>query len=377
MITKFSANWFFLGLMALAFTSMVATPLRADSLKSYTATITPSSFEQGDNHWPGPFTLTITNVDSTPGANKIGSARSVVPAGFTAPTLGTLSVSANKCWSASLVSGVIELEAIDCPGGGPQSGEGRQKLALNEFVSIQVSAVYCPGVYTWTTDASSQPNFTWTFGSGDWTVSGSDPILTVTGHCSGGFFDPGDYCTFTQGGWGQDAANGNNVRSLLDAYFFSLVYSGLNYVQVGGDAQDDNSPYGMRFTSPGAVADYLPAGKTPAALTEDHVDPTSTESGNFGGQVLTLRLNVDFSEKNIPSTPKGPLGDLSLTGFSNALDGQTIANILAAAEVTLGGGLLPSPITTISELNDLIDNINNAFDGCTVVSDWAIEHLTE
>jgi len=181
---QFSASWVFLSLMALAF-GMAAIPLRADSLKDYTATITPASFDQDDSHFAGPFTLTITNVDSDPGTNQIGSARIVVPEGFTAPSLGTLTVSSGKCWSASLSSGVIDLEAINCPGSGRGTGEGQQKLAFNESVSIEVSAVYCPGDYTWTTDASSEANLTWTFGDGDWT-SESDPILSVTGHCSGG-----------------------------------------------------------------------------------------------------------------------------------------------------------------------------------------------
>lgn len=109
-----------------------------------------------------------------------------------------------------------------------------------------------------------------------------------------------------------------------------------------------------------------------ATLTQDYTNPGSTSSGVFGGQVLALRLNVDFSDRDI--TPGGPLGDLVLDSTGTSLDGMTIAQILAAAERALGGGSLPSGYS-ISTLNELISNLNEAFDGGTP-SAWAQNHLT-
>ena len=130
----------------------------------------------------------------------------------------------------------------------------------------------------------------------------------------------------------------------------------------------------MHFTSAAAVNAYLPAGGTPGALTVDLVNPVSSSSGVFGGQVLTLQLNVDFSAANVTQGPGGALGSLKLCNTGTSLDGETISQILAVAKVALGGGALPSDYT-ISDLNDLVDNLNQAFDDGTVVTEWAAGHL--
>ena len=58
---------------------------------------------------------------------------------------------------------------------------------------------------------------------------------------------------------------------------------------------------------------------------------------------------------------------------NTSLDGKTIADILDTAETALGGGALPSDYT-ISQLNTLVDAINQAFSECEP-SEWAQAHL--
>jgi len=117
----------------------------------------------------------------------------------------------------------------------------------------------------------------------------------------------------------------------------------------------------------------LPAQGTPNSLRQDYVNPSATTSGVFGGQVLALELNVDFSGINIPSHTGGPLGNLKLCKTGTSLDGKTVTEILGIANTALGGGSLPSGYT-YSSLNNLVDNLNKAFDSCTPAS-WAQEHL--
>ena len=121
----------------------------------------------------------------------------------------------------------------------------------------------------------------------------------------------------------------------------------------------------MKFTT--AVGAYLPAKGGPDSLNADLVNPTDSNSGEFGGQVLTLKINVDFSALGI--TANGPLGALVLCNF-----GVTVNQVLADANTALGGGALPSYVTSISELNDLVTNLNEAFDNCMDTA-WAEANL--
>ena len=102
-------------------------------------------------------------------------------------------------------------------------------------------------------------------------------------------------------------------------------------------------------------------------------NPTSTSAGVFGGQVTALRLNVDFNDAGIIDGFLGSISGLVLQGTGGSLDGQTVAAILAAAEQALGGGALPAGYDH-SSLNNLVDELNNAFDNCDP-SDWAQIHL--
>lgn len=178
-----------------------------------------------------------------------------------------------------------------------------------------------------------------------------------------GYTFPLGACTATQGGWGAPP-KGNNPASVLATYFPTIYPSG---VAVGSAPT-----YYAYFTSANAIQNYLPAGKTANPLNANLKDPTSTSAGVFGGQVLTLQLNSDLTAAGVFGTVA--FGSLRLYGTGGSLDGQTVGQILSAANVALGGGVLPAGYT-ISSLNDLVDKLNNSADNC-VASDWGLSHLT-
>ena len=165
-------------------------------------------------------------------------------------------------------------------------------------------------------------------------------------------------CTVTQGGWGS-TPHGNNPGAFLAANFPA------GGVTIGsGFPNPTGPPFWLRFTSAGAVKNFLPQGGTPGPLTASALNPTTgTAAGVFAGQVLALALNVQL--KNF--------GSAVLIGTGTSFDGQTVAQVLAAVNLALSGGALPAGFT-YSSLNDLVDKLNNSFDGCTATA-WATAHL--
>jgi hypothetical protein len=167
------------------------------------------------------------------------------------------------------------------------------------------------------------------------------------------------YKTYTQGGWGSDP-NGNNPGQLLK-YKFSYVYPG-GYVKIGTTYKY------LKFTSAYAIQKFLPATGTANKLTGYATNPTSSPAGVFAGQVLALKLNVDFSNKGI-LTP----GLANLKLVSGPLQGKTVNQVLTLAMNVLGGDLsgLPAGLT-IAGLNDIVTKINENFDNGTVNNGFLI-----
>ena len=96
-------------------------------------------------------------------------------------------------------------------------------------------------------------------------------------------------------------------------------------------------------------------------MTADATNPTSTSAGVFGGQVLALKLNVDFGNVGPAVGFSGGVGNLVLNDSTSPLNGYTVSQILAVANTALGGGSIPAGLT-ISSLNDLVNNLNQSFD---------------
>ncbi|MEN6545485.1 MAG: SdrD B-like domain-containing protein [Armatimonadia bacterium] len=178
------------------------------------------------------------------------------------------------------------------------------------------------------------------------TATASDgTVLTATATASvhiKWFESPGPFTTYKQDQWGGSTAN-----SLLAGKFATLYPSGLT---VGGT-------YTIALTSAAAVDAFLPQGGGPNVLTMNYTDPTKTSAGELAGQVVALKLNVDFSEAGF--TKKG-LASLKLT---KDLAGWTVAQVLTLAQTVLGGnpGALPSGVD-LNKLKDICKKINENYE---------------
>lgn len=166
---------------------------------------------------------------------------------------------------------------------------------------------------------------------------------------------PSDLATFTQGGWGSEP-EGKNPGSLLHANFGNVYPNGL---YIGGN-------FKLTFTTAQAITNFLPQGGKSSTLAGNAQNPTTSAAGVFAGQVLALKLNVDFSNAGVTSPGLGSQNIISSPkdGLPNpgALAGYTVAEVLAIANSVLGGnlGALPGGMK-ISQLNDIVDAINNNY----------------
>ena len=192
-------------------------------------------------------------------------------------------------------------------------------------------------------------------------ISAPEPEIDLT---------DGDFCSFSQGGLGGSGYPYN----MLAANFVTLYPSGVEVGIAGAGG------FSMKFTSASAVQTYLPAGGPANKLTADSSNPTSTSAGQFGGQVLALKLNVALSGAG--ATNSG-FGDLYYCDAVSSLNGKTVKEILDAAEIALGGGALPAGYT-YATLATLTANLDLSFDGkdaqfpnCGVESEWAAQHLSK
>ena len=147
----------------------------------------------------------------------------------------------------------------------------------------------------------------------------------------------------TQADWGDDP-DGANLGSLLFAGY-SSVYAPYGVFVVG-----NLSYYSMFFGSAASLNRYLPATGPPAALDSDLGDPYSSASGEFGGDVSALKLDVDFSDAGfLRGIQPVKFGDLRICGLTATpdLNNLTVRQALDALNLAL------SSAPTSDSINDL------------------------
>ncbi len=190
--------------------------------------------------------------------------------------------------------------------------------------------------------------------------------LLLPGVADAGPFVDNEFFSFSQNTWGADPGAGLPA-SLVRDDFDTLYPTGLIVGSV-------SNKY-MLFTAGDALLDYLPSTRPAAPLDAILVDPFTTISGIFGGQVAGLRLNIDFSDAGILSHPSGvAFGDLLLTGLTGnatGLDGLSLRQFQVSANDFLGGTVEPYPITDFSAVLMLI---TGAFEG-GFHNAWGDAHL--
>ena len=135
---------------------------------------------------------------------------------------------------------------------------------------------------------------------------------------------------------------------------YSTVYPG-GTVQIGGAKYFKFQAQG-NLTGPQAIQRFLPAGSTPAAISNSKTNPQTSDGSVFAAQVLALRLNVDFSNSGV--LPSG-LSNLKLN--TTKLSGWKVFDVLSLANLVLGGNPPPAGIS-ISDLNFSVTTINENFD---------------
>jgi CSLREA domain-containing protein len=175
-------------------------------------------------------------------------------------------------------------------------------------------------------------------------------------------WETGDLVTHSQESWDGTTSWYNDYNSVYGASF------GLVEVGIPG-----SGGYSMQFGGNSNVSAYFIAAGTPAALNADLVNPTSSSSGQFGGEVLALRLNVDFNVAGkLGGASELKFGSLTVCGMSDAtLNGKTVNDVLAIVNTLLGGG---SNGYTIADINAILAQLNAAFTDGTPTQ-WAQQHL--
>jgi PEP-CTERM motif len=180
-------------------------------------------------------------------------------------------------------------------------------------------------------------------------------------------FTTGEFVSYSQTDWVAIPT----ATSLLDSNF-SAVYASSGGVLVVGETTNFELVFSETFT----LESYLPGTGVPGPLDSSLSDPLTTPAGVFGGDVVALDLDVDFSAAGLLAHPAGiPFGNLYLTGYDgelSGLNGMTVSEVLAAENIALGGGPVAIPI---ADVQPAIDQLDGAFsDG--IVTQYATDHLT-
>jgi hypothetical protein len=184
-----------------------------------------------------------------------------------------------------------------------------------------------------------------------------------------GPFEVGDFVTFVQDDWGTQIT----AAGVLLSGNFTALYGQAGFLEVGSSG---TTGFSILFTSASAFYTYLPSSGVPGPLIADLVDPTSTGSGIFGGEVTALRLNVDFSDAGyVLGSQTIPFGDLVIHDYAPLpqANGLSVRPFLGQANSLLGGNSI-APYS-ISFANTLVQELNASFSEGQFVSDFAQDHL--
>jgi hypothetical protein len=115
--------------------------------------------------------------------------------------------------------------------------------------------------------------------------------------------------------------------------------------------------------------------RAPGVLTQTLINPLTSVAGDLAVEVLALRLNLDYNNKELIGTNQIKLRDLIYKSMiGDMLNSRTVSQILSLSEGVLGGSSPLPPAYSLLGLTNLLHNINSSFVG-NQVSSWAIMHL--
>ena len=183
-------------------------------------------------------------------------------------------------------------------------------------------------------------------------ATGTLTRAAVSPPSAGGFAD-GAFCTYGKGYFSNSA---DEVQPIQGGLPFS----------VGANANT------YTWTNVAALQQAVGTGGSPGALSASATDPTDMGTGgNLAAQTLAESLNLSFSERVVTPTGFQPLSLVGMEGVkldgarltsaqASALDGQAAVQVREAANVALGGGVLPYGLS-FGQLTDLIGLLNGSF----------------
>ncbi len=234
-------------------------------------------------------------------------------------------------------------------------------------------------------------------------IEGSPASAAIEVICreQGGEISVGDFCSATQGCWGQPGPGGF-CASTRDTKYAMLVASFGSAFGIGSPAGimigDLLGPLGTidgyraLWTSGAAVEGYLPNGTPAGTLTLDLLNPADTSSGVLDAQLLATTLNIVRDEAGLFTKASAEkLANLKLQAceefaIAPALQGLTVKQLVCVADKATSGSAgcsgasipsctiavnapdcsLTAPVSaTLSELVEALDSVNNNFDNCT------------
>ncbi|MFZ0676904.1 hypothetical protein [Candidatus Binatus sp.] len=259
--------------------------------------------------------------------------------------------------SRGTISNTAQLSTDQYPVAAPYSWDVNGDLLLQigvDGLGNPIDVVICTGL-------NQQPSDTETINSGDFgspacTINPPPPPLN-------------GYCTFLQSQWSH--SSGSTLNALMPV--------------MGSETIGSGGTHTAKWNSAAAIGAYLPAGGSNGALNASLLDPTSTSAGHFGGEVLALQLNVDLGTHSPPVTVGGnsvfDFGSLLICGTGTQFDGQRVDALLAAANLAVGGGSLPTNCTgqgtcDFNSLDTLLQHVNVSFQHCHETG-FGLHHLVK
>jgi len=166
-------------------------------------------------------------------------------------------------------------------------------------------------------------------------------------------WEAGDMLTHSQTAWGNPMSP---AGTLLENSFATVYPADSLVVGIPGAG-------GFTITLDGVagVTGYLPSSGAPGPLNADMMNPMTTSSGSFGGEVAALDLNVKFSDAGLlAGAANTRVGDLRICGYALAptANGQTVRQFLDTANTLLGAG---AAAISHDQADALANVINGAF----------------
>ena len=153
-------------------------------------------------------------------------------------------------------------------------------------------------------------------------------------------FAPGEFFAYSQDSWGANPSPVNAAGLLIPDYY-NVYASTSGVVEVGIHGP---TGFSLLFTNPIDINAYLPALGSLGPLTSDYINPSTTTAGAFGGQLVALQLNIDFSDAGVMLGSRGlPFGELVIHDVDDCplVNDLSVRQFLHEASNVLGGGSMP------------------------------------